>query len=95
MSYQSQSALLSDQVFMQRLRLAIQATAINVQGEPTSTTFHSQRSGFAMWCLKNPDAATNTMAAAVISDDATGSATTDANLQVRVANIWNAYSVAG
>lgn len=93
MSYLSQLGLLSNNDFRQRVGQAIQATAINVQGEVNTTSFHKERGAWAMWCLKNADTAVGAMIRSVVSDDLTTDQSTDANLQVRVANIWNAFSV--
>lgn len=92
MSYSSQASYLEDLAFWRRARQAIQATAINVQGEAASTAMHYNRGAFAQFALKYSELATNQMLPGIVSDDLTSPASADTTMQTRIANVWNAYA---
>lgn len=92
MPYATSYNAAADPVFLGRLAEAIAAAAVAITNEAGNTPNHPARANLARQVLADPDTWAARFAVGVTSDNATGTSSTDAQLDGRVAALWNAYT---
>lgn len=92
--YAGQDALLADAIFLGRIKQSTVKSAIAIQNEATTVQNHSDRASLAYRVLHDPNQFAPLFCRGVISDGVTGSSSTDAAIDTRVAAVWDAYTKA-
>lgn len=94
----TQYALAQDLAFLERVQIAAITIAAQVQSEATSTSNDTKRSQFAAAVLNSPAAYVAQLALGVVTqnDPATSAlvtaAVSDANIQIILSSLWNAFA---
>jgi hypothetical protein len=90
--YASQAVEALKLTFIVRVEVALVATAINIAGEPVGTANHQKRLELGTRVVADPEAWAKLFAKGIVADLVTNGSSTDAQIQTRVANIWNTYA---
>jgi hypothetical protein len=92
LTYAESNALMKDQEFQGRIKVACLKYADSIVGEPTGTAAHNTRLKWAQTCFQGPDMVANQVQPPVVMDaevQADGAAITDIALQVTVETVVN------
>lgn len=92
MSLSTASALADDTAMCQRIEQSMIRQALIVAAESGSTSNHANRLLLANAVLNNPGYKLRAFSGAVVADDTTVAASTDAVIAARVGAIWDAMS---
>ena len=92
--YLATNALMSDQEFLGRSRIACLHYASYISGEDQSAPAHATRMRWALQTIANPDTSLTQILTTLVMDDkvqTAGAAITDADLQTAVETSVNRY----
>lgn len=92
MTYEESAALMSDQTFRGRIKVAVLKYASSIMVEATTVPAHNTRVRWATNTMQGPDMAASTVQPPTVMDPAVqqdGSAVTDAALQAAVEGVVN------
>lgn len=92
MSYLSQYALALDSTFQQRVLVAMETAATQVQAEISTTVNHINRANYAKLVLSSPQAYIVPVCEAVITNAAITGASLDSDIQFAVNSLWSALA---
>lgn len=92
MAFTNQYSLALDSVFQQRILVAMDTAATNVQAEATSTPNHTNRADYATKVLNAPRLYLEPFCFAVVTNVAITAASLDSDIQFAVNSLWSAMS---
>lgn len=94
MTAAEQYDLSHDTLFLRRVQMIIQKSAIAIAAEDPATANHAQRVAFGNKVLMNPSGYAELMAQGVTTNAAITISSTDSDIEFTVNSEWNAYAVA-
>lgn len=93
MTASEQYDLSHDAIFLRRVQMIIQKSAIAVAAEDPATANHVQRLAYGNKVLMNPGGYAELMAQGVSTNAAISSASSDSDIEFTVNSQWNAYAI--
>ena len=95
MSFTAQLGVAQNGDFIRRVQMAVIKAAIDIQAENPATANHAQRSALAYRVLHEPEAYAPKFAMAVATNPVIVAASADADIQLAVNSMWDAFAVGG
>lgn len=92
MSFVTQYSLALDSIFQQRVLVAVETAATDVQSESTGTVNHTNRANYATKVLNAPLSYLEPFCFAVVTNAAITSGSLDSDIQFEVNSLWNAMA---
>ncbi len=92
MAFTDDYELANDEVFKQKVQMAMVKSGLAVVSEDPGTAYHEKRATYANQVLKNPSGSAADMAYGVSSNVAITGASSDADIEFTVNANWNAYA---
>lgn len=92
MAFVDQLALSRDENFIGRVQVAIVKAAIAIQNGDPGVGNHAGRAALAYAVLLNPEHYARLMAAGVANNPVVTAGSTDADIELTVNSLWNAYT---
>jgi len=92
MAFLDQAALTRDDIFRERVRVAMLAAAAGIQSEPGATANHNNRAAYATRVLNAPDSYVGLFAGAAAAVAGSKASDSDAVLQAAVSGLWDAMA---
>jgi hypothetical protein len=93
MTAAEQYDLSHDTLFMRRVQMIAQKTAIAVAAEDPATASHAQRVAFGNKVLMNPSGYAELIAQGVTTNSAINASSTDSDIEFTINSQWNAYAI--
>jgi hypothetical protein len=92
MAYATDYTTATTTAFVNKVQLAIVATAIAISNEAANTANHAARVALASKVLANPAGYAQLMAFGMATSGATDNNSSDGTLDSRISAIWNSYT---